>query len=513
MDEKNIPNQPLEESIPVPNPLPLVHEAVSRGFTTGKWELCFAVFIIILSILMCNFVLYGGFHLGFAITTVAIIICSAAYLKLSGHTFDWYTGSLLVLSLIIAAGFGRSGDGFVKFVMLLFLLVGVNLSLCITAGQNRRSPAGAASVLDAPRALFRMGFGGMGRSAQGVSHGIRNGGAATRKFGAVTTGLIISVPILMVLILLLTRADAAFEGLMDLLPEIRLEEYLTSALWGGFLGWVLYSRGVALHRSPKPMAAKNHRRGVNAVTVHTVLSAVCLVYCVYLFSQLAYLSGGLAGILPEEYTLAEYARRGFFEMAWLCALNLTIICGSVWLINKEGGVPLYTKLCGAFLGLLTIFLVTTASAKMLLYIGSYGLTRLRVLTEVIMLWLGLTTVFVTVWLFLPKLPYMKAVVLSAMVMGALVFWTDVDTVVARYNVESYQSGKLETVDVNHLSTLNVSAVPYLYELTQSADPEIAEEATRRLNQFARRYPNTDDWRSWNSAFAEAQEILENYREK
>lgn len=507
MEEQTNP-KPMESAEIV---IPAAPETVS-AFRAGKEELLFALLILMVSILLCNTVYSGGFRLGFALTAVIALCISAGYLKRSGRKFDWYSGSLLVLSLIIAGGFGRSGDAFVKFVMFHFLLVGANLSFCIAAGQNRRSPNGAASLLDAPRAVFKLGMGSMGPAAKGLTEGIQHGGETTRKFGSVAMGLLISVPVLAVMTGLLMDADAAFQGLMDLLPRGDVEEYLISGLWGFFLGWLLYSRGVALHRGSKPREEKKIRRGLQALTVNTVLCAVCVLYLVYLLSQLAYLSGGFAGILPEGFTMAEYARRGFFEMATLCGVNLTVICGCVWLVEKHNGVPGLTKLCGAFIGGVTVFLVGTASAKMLLYIESYGLTRLRVLTEVITLWLGLTTLFVTVWLFRPKLPYMKAVVLSAMIVGAAVLWVDVDSMVAKYNVESYQSGKLETVDLQYMRSLNVSAVPYIQELTEDEDPAVAGEARQLLITYARWYPENDDWRDWTWASARAQEILEQYRE-
>ena len=490
-------------AIPPYPPIPTAAESPAQA--AGKREFIFAAAVIACSVLLCNFVLYGGFHLGFAIAEVGMIVCCALYLKANGHRFDWYSGSLLGISVVIVAGFGRSDDSFVKAVMVLFLLTAVNLSLCLAARQNRRNPGVFSSLLDAPRALFMLGVGGMGASGKGLVRGIQASGTGGRKTGSVLLGLVISVPILIVMIPLLMDADAAFEGLLNLLPEIAVSEYLISALWGVLLAWVLYSRGVGMNRRNRPCQAESCRRGMNTLTVTTILSVVCVLYAVYLISQLAYFAGGFAGILPEEFTLAEYARRGFFEMAWLCAINLLLICGSVALIRREA--PRFMRLCCLFIGAVTIFLVATASAKMFMYIGSYGLTRLRVLTEVIMLWLALTTLIVGVWLFKPALPYMKLVVLTAMVMGALVFWVDVDTVVARYNVNAYRSGKLETVDMDHMDTLGYGATPYIYQLVDDADPEISLRAKENLR---RRRFTVEDFRQWNYVYARASAILKEF---
>ncbi len=476
------------------------------AFTTNAKELIFGLLILIFGMLLCNSVLYGGFHLGFAIFSGITVLCTAVYLLLSGYKLTFYSGSLLVLSLVICAGFGRSDDGFVKFVMICFLLVSVNLGLCLLAGQNQRSAAGVGSLLDAPRTLFVLGVGKQSEAWRGLIRTCHSGSGVAKKGSAVLLGLLIAVPVLAILIPLLISADAAFDALLQKLPDWDFGELLSTVFCGAFLVCVLYVRGVALHRSSKVQERRaSGKKGMSPVTVNTVLAAVALVYVAYLVSQLSYFFGGFMGLLPEEFTMAEYARRGFFEMAWICAINLSVIALAVGLVKKERKAPLSTRLFCLFIGIVTLLLVATASAKMSLYIDAYGLTRLRVLTEVIMIWLGITTAVVTVWLFVPKLPYMKAVLLCALLIGATVFWADMDTVTARYNVNAYLFGEMETVDVDYLSTLGDGAVPYLQQLTVEADPEIARQAREAIE---RQYINSsDDFRSWNYVNYKAEKCL------
>ena len=69
--------------------------------------------------------------------------------------------------------------------------------------------------------------------------------------------------------------------------------------------------------------------------------------------------------------------------------------------------------------------------------------------------------------------------------------------VASYNVNAYQSGQLENVDVRYLSTLNDGAVPYIAQLTDDPVPDVANEAKRVLKE---RYMELDegyDFRGWN----------------
>lgn len=506
MDEQRnpMPGQPWQVNY---NPTAYPRRPV---FSFGARELAFLAMQLILNIFLWNSILFGGFNLGFALGAVCLVGCSGWYLVGRGGKVNWYPVTLLFFGMVIGAGFARSDDGFVKYVMAHFLLLAVNLALCLMAGQNLRSPDGIACLLDAPRALFVLGVGSMDAVGRGINDARKNMGTAGKKGGAVALGLVIAVPLLAVMISLLMDADAAFEGLLSLIPQMDLSQLLPSLIFGLVSGWVMFAQGSGLRHSEKLEPKPRHFRGVSVLTVNTILAAVCAVYAVYLLSQLAYLSGGLAGILPEGYTLAQYARRGFFEMAWLCAMNLGIISAGVGLVEKREKAPLATRLLCLFIGIVTVFLVAAASAKMLLYIGGYGLTRLRVLTEVIMLFLGVSTVIVAVWLFAPKLPYMKVILLLALAMGTVTLWADVDTLVASYNVSAYQSGRLETVDVGHLASLGSGAVPYLYELTGDADPDIAQAAREALSHY---YVNQMDFRGWNYTDSQAAEIIDAFRKE
>lgn len=502
-DNWQIPWQP-SESDPAPDSMSPAWDhtelPTAPFFPSGRREFTFGLTILLLGWLLCNSIFYAGLNLGFAIFLGLSILCAAGYLLSRGCKLTLYSGILLGLSLVIAASFARSDDGFVKFIMCCFLILSVNLGLCLLGGQNRRATGGILSLLDVPRTVFMLGIGKIAESLRGLVYGLRNSGSAGKKGGAVLLGVLVSIPLLAVLIPLLIRADAAFDALIHQLPDWDFSEIAISILFGSLLAGFFYSRSTALYHAPKTAPDTRTHKGLHPMTVNTVLVAVSIVYLVYLISQLAYFSGGFSGILPEGFTMAEYARRGFFEMAWLCAVNMGIIALAVGLVGKGAGkAPRLTRLICLFIGIVTLFLVATASAKMFLYIGSFGLTRLRVLTQVIIIWLGISTLILCLWLFLPKLPYMKVILVLALIIGAAVAWTDVDTLVASYNVNAYQSGKLESVDIDHLKSLGCGAVPYLAELAQDEDPTVAHHAKTALTLYDYVYEPSEDFRDWNYA--------------
>ena len=481
-------------------------EQQRRIFPVGKRELIFGAVLLAVCLLMVNCVFFGGLHLGFAVAYILCILCSGAYLICSGRKPTAYSASLLALSIVTAASFARSDDSFVKLVMLCFLFISTNLGLSLLAGKNRYHTGGIRSVMDAFGTLFGLGVGELPASSRGLGVAFRRSGSIGQKGGAVLLGLGIAIPVLLIIVPLLVQADAAFEGMLRYLPEFSLGEIICTVLFGGCLAFVLYTRNAALQHMDGRTVPVKDRKGMSPLTVNTLLITACLVYCAYLVSQLAYFTGGFAGVLPEDYTLAQYARRGFFEMAWLCAINLSIIIFSLSLCKKQVTTPLFTRLLCLFIGIVTLFLVATASAKMILYIQSFGLTRLRLLTQIVTVFLGIVTVLVSVWLFVPKLPYMKVVLLTALLIGVAISWADVDTQVARYNVGAYLSGNMETVDAHYLNSLGHGAVPYIEKLANEApDQTVAADARDLLQHRWAAAP--EDFRSWNYVNHNAAKIL------
>ncbi len=370
----------------------------SKHFPTGGREIFYGLGMLLLSLLAVDFLFYGGLNLGFALAALGLTAVTWFYLK---PRISGYTGALLILECIILTSFIRSDDAMVKFVMLMFALVAGNLSLMLASDKNQHQPGGFRSLLDGPRAVVTLGLGDLDKSLGGLNDARKNAGTLGKKNLAILSGLAVAVPVLAVLIPLLMQADAAFEGLLNLLPRMDFSELLIVLMFGIPTGCVVYTRNTSLKHKPTADRPEKAAKTVHGMTVTTVLILVAVLYLVYLFSQLAYFAGGLSGILPEEYTLAQYARRGFFEMAWLSGINLAIIALAVGLAEKkEGKTSLPIKLLCLFIALMTLFFVAVASGKMVLYIASFGLTRLRVLTQVVMIFIGITVVYVTMWLFM-----------------------------------------------------------------------------------------------------------------
>ena len=80
---------------------------------------------------------------------------------------------------------------------------------------------------------------------------------------------------------------------------------------------------------------------------------------------------------------------------------------------------------------------------------------------------------------------MKVAIVAASLLVSLMCFVDVDGVIAKYNVEAYLDGRLETVDMKALGELSSDAVvPYVFELIDDEHENKSTAAKRLLSAYA-----------------------------
>jgi len=198
---------------------------------------------------------------------------------------------------------------------------------------------------------------------------------------------------------------------------------------------------------------------------------ISVIYLVYLFSQLSYFFSGFLGVLPDGYgfTAAEYARRGFFELAAVSVINLLLLFGaSVFSKKVKGNVSPVLRVFGIFICAFNLVLAGTSISKMFLYINRFGLTRLRLYTSVFMLMMVFVIITVILRYLFRAFPYMRISIIACTLAGLCVLLCDADAAVARYNVNAYLEERLDSIDVYTIYELSDSAVVYLEKLYDEA---------------------------------------------
>lgn len=522
-----------EAPSPAPSPAPCPPQKPVLA-AEGR-ERIFALLLLAAALLIADGTIMGG-NLGFTLGFFAMAGVTVWYLASKKLRLSFYGIACLALSVLLAGSFSRTEYWGLLYPAFLSVLFAWFMGLAALTGCHGRPLGGFSSVLDVFYLGFSRSFGRLVPAFRGLFH--RNTSKERKKgCGSILLGSLCALAALVVLVPLLTAADDAFSGLVSGISLNFLEHFLDGqgelvmTLFFGLPVWALaYAQAVSLRRSPEREPAAPRKGIVSVTAVNTFLAVISLTYCLYLFSQLAYLFKGFLGILPDGYSASDYAKKGFWEMAVIVSINLALLGAAMNLVRREDRAPKSTRLLCLFFCVFSLILVACSMSKMVLYMNDFGLTRKRVLTTVFMLWLGACVISIAVWLFVRKVPYMKVAVIGLLIAMNFLCWADVDCLVARYNVTAYQSGRLSEMDVDNLAQLSDSAIPWIAKLTEDNNPEVARQARRVLDEwiddnmvrvyghpFEEQYPDASvyrlsggDWQCWNLAASRAADVCVAY---
>jgi len=319
-------------------------------------------------------------------------------------------------------------------------------------------------------------------------------------------GFLLALPFLVIFGTLFRMADARFDWLLGTAFSLVFGNLFAHAFWfvvgvyavSGLLRMAAF--GVELEFRGDKWRARLPL-GANEGTVCMALLS-CL-FGGFVLLQLPYLFGGLQHVaeLPG-LTLAEYARKGFFELATVAALVLPMLLLADWLLNGDATARqrlAFRLVCGFLLVLLAI-IMASALQRMNLYMQEYGLTRLRLFVSAFILMLAavFTWFAATVLRGRREWFFAGALVIGALSSAALIA-ANPDARIATYNLKRADSGK--PTDVSYLLSLSQDAWPVIGRAIEQGrlrnNPQVDELSRRWLRGSA-----PADWQSWNYSRAQ-----------
>lgn len=271
------------------------------------------------------------------------------------------------------------------------------------------------------------------------------GGARRMRYAAgIGCGLILAIPLLMIVLPLLSSADARFEAALGGLGIYLSEHFLATLIRilfslpvSAYLFGLVYGsiRGRYTDRidCEKVRAAGEKARMLPDTAFYTALGILCLVYVLFIWLQAEYLFSAFAGIRPEGFTYAEYARQGFFELCVISFFNLFfLLCASLFSEHRmEENKGL--RILNVVLSVLTLLLIATAMSKLVMYIDVYGLTVNRILPQTFMIWMAV--VYAAMILRQRKVfPMAKICIMTGAVLFVLLCVVPVEDCVQAYNI-------------------------------------------------------------------------------
>jgi len=275
------------------------------------------------------------------------------------------------------------------------------------------------------------------------------------KYNGIIKGVMISIPVLIILTILLSSADEMFAGLFkNFIYNMRNTMFLLSArglVLKLMIFIIVFIYIYYLFSSFKFMVKNTYVKNIKKLDknmVNTILVLINILYLLFTYIQIKYLyiKCNAYNLTPEEYS--SYARSGFFQLVGVVVLNIMII---IYFKNKINN----SKLTCGLNTLMTIISMNMGLAslyKMSLYIKEFGMTQLRFMTSIFMVFLLIMLVIIAISLW-KNMNLVKYCIIIGSIIYLGINFCNMDKLIAQYNIDA----KGDKVDIQYLSTLSLDS--------------------------------------------------------
>ncbi|ATW25433.1 DUF4153 domain-containing protein [Candidatus Formimonas warabiya] len=469
---------------------PLLRQT-TEPFVADRKDGIFALAVFVLGYFFARWVLFSWQGWGVALFTLAYCGSVTLYFLKKGVHISragWFWLTVVVLTGISFALW--TNNGLEPWRSLLLFCSAVYWVLCAT-GLPLLGKTSNWLGLDGFNGLFVIPLTNFACQYKSLAFLGSNKKAEGRQIFSIGLGLLLTLIVGgMVLPLLMAADSGGFSkitgGILTYLQGMRKEIFQLffygilaipiAAYIFGLVSGSVHKRGCDILKKDSSLKFLSTLRVLPTATIYTLLGLLCTLYVVFIASQTPYFFSAFAGERPEGWQVySEYARRGFFELCRIAAINLSVLTAANFLSKKLRGDSLPLKIFNTLLSLLTLILIATALSKMVLYIGVYGLSMRRLLPCLFMILMAVVYGGVIA---LQKWQYsiVRLTVGVGVVMLCTLCLLDPDSLVARYNAERYLSGTLNSFDVAILYRSGPAGVdPALKVYAQTGDPVLQDQ--------------------------------------
>ncbi len=224
--------------------------------------------------------------------------------------------------------------------------------------------------------------------------------AKRKKVNLVLLSVIFTLPLLVLVIALLSSADYVFNKMISNVIGIEmLKRLFTDPTWFKVLLLTLivflFVYGLFSYLSRFPFSSEGTKNpSYDATAAITAGILLDIVYLAFSLIQILYLFIKNLS-LPIGITYAEYARKGFFQLLFVCALNLCLVLiGKNMFADSRLLKVILTVMC-----VCTYIMTASSTIRLIMYISYYYLSFARVLAfwALFVITVLLTGLLVHVW--------------------------------------------------------------------------------------------------------------------
>ncbi len=307
--------------------------------------------------------------------------------------------------------------------------------------------------------------------------------------GYIFWGILVSIPVLLVVVALLYCADAVFADLVSSVFELEpaVNGFVPASLMFLYALFASYCGIRYLKKGTISSESKDYRK-LEPVIANTVLALVSFVYLLFSAIQILYLFWGNMQ-LPDGYTYAEYAREGFFQLLFVCMINVGLVLFFMGCFREDR----LKKILLTVISLCTYIMLASSALRMCMYIKNYNLTFLRIFVLWMLGLIGILLAGITFQIYKNRFPLFKYTIVAVTVFVLGFTFSHPDYWIAKYNTARQ--------DYSYIGHLSADAAPALDGCTA----EEMEPYINRVNEHA----GEMTLRTFNISYAIAEKVMDN----
>lgn len=453
-------------------------------------ECVFAWLSLLMGYLFCRAFPAINNPFGAFLLILGAYVFAVVFVKVKSDRFQALPLTVLISGFLVSLSLVLSSNSFIHFFAFPYCVTVFFYYVYSATGNSLKKGFTDLIAVDFVKALFVMPFASFGAMFKAMFSG--KGKATGKAIGKIIFGICLAaIPSLIVFSLL--SYDKGFVDIFDKYFSFELDA-LFSHIWSLILGipvgmlifgLLISSSDGKCRNILTEDQCRNKYTAVKIVPSLTVAVAVLpliFLYVIFFISQWQYYISGFTGVLPENFSYAEYAREGFFQLCIVSIINLCIILFIFAFMKRNASLSNgLLKAISLTFAVITLILISTAFAKLFMYIKSYGLTQLRVYAAWFMALLALIFIIVAIKQFVPKFKALAVSFAVTVVMFALLGLVNVDGMIAKYNIDRYLDGSLKEVDVVELERLGDAAIPEMVRLLDELEGSTSAEHIKVRN--------------------------------
>ncbi|MFA6090254.1 MAG: DUF4173 domain-containing protein [Candidatus Gracilibacteria bacterium] len=217
-------------------------------------------------------------------------------------------------------------------------------------------------------------------------------------------GILMAIPLIFVFTLLFSSADLVFQkfvgdllnfNLLDILQasERLINIIFFSVVFVGIFTFVSYNIRTFQKKEEDVEIVIDDKKHIE---IYVMLGLVSLLFLTFIVIQISYLFGGEQMILSQGHTYAEYATKGFQELAAIAFIVFVLfwqIDQYLYAHKKPSNSRIYKGLSSLIISL-TLIILLSAFQRLWLYETMYGFTEIRFYGYICIVMLGLASLII-----------------------------------------------------------------------------------------------------------------------